>query len=179
MGEIRKDLEALQLAIQTEKEGYEMFRKAAESSKNDFMKDLFMRLAKDELMHMDLIKRFYAELQEKKSWRELTEEDLNVAASKREMRTIFSDAVKLAREGKLEIDQDDVEVYRRAAQFEKDGTDLYDKLYHETDDKKARKFYAFLREMEREHMEVLDNTLQYLDNPQNWHLLTEGWTMED
>ncbi len=179
MANVSKDMEALQLALKTEKEGYEMFRKAAEQASNDFVKRLFMRLAKDELLHMDLIKRFYADSQKKKSWRELSDAEKDISEAKTEMKTIFTDALEKAKIGELVFSDKDVEIYRKAAQFEKDGTDLYDKLYNETDDPKARRFYAFLREMEREHMEILDNTLQYLENPNNWYLLTEGWSMED
>ncbi len=179
MADVRKDMEALQLALKTEQEGYQMFRQAAEQATNEFVKRLFMRLAKDELLHMDLIKRFYADLQNKNSWRDLSEAERDISEAQHEMKTIFSDALEKAKMGDLVFSDKDVEIYRKAAQFEKDGMDLYDKLYNETQDEKARRFYAFLREMEREHMEILDNTLQYLDNPDNWYLLTEGWSMED
>jgi len=179
MTDVRKDLEALQLALQTEEEGHELFRKAADAAQSEFVKDLFNQLAKDELLHKNLIKKFYSHLQETGSWAELSPEDKDLDVHDKEIKTIFSKALDQAKERVLDIGESDVEVYRRAVQFEKDGADLYDRLYNETDDEKAKKFYAFLRQMEQEHMELLDNTLQYLENPDNWYLLQEGWTLED
>ncbi len=179
MADVQKDLEALQLALQTEEEGYELFRKAADAASSEFVKDLFNQLAKDELLHKNLIKKFYLHLKDTGSWAELSPEDKDLDAHDKEIKTIFSKALDQAKGGTLDIGDSDVEVYRRAVQFEKDGADLYDRLYNETDDEKAKKFYAFLRQMEQEHMELLDNTLQYLENPDNWYLLQEGWTLED
>ncbi len=179
MSDVRKDLEALQIAIQTEEEGFQLFRTAADNTTHEFVKSIFTRLAKDEMLHKDLIQKFYARLQDSGSWQELSPEDKDYSSTKTEMKTIFSMALQKAKSGDLNISESDVEVYRRAVQFEKDGADLYDRLYNETQDELAKKFYAFLREMETEHMELLDNTLQYLDSPNNWYLLQEGWTLDD
>ncbi|MEJ2636254.1 MAG: ferritin family protein [Calditrichia bacterium] len=179
MADVRKDLEALKIAMQTEEEGQQLFKTASANTKNSFVKSIFDRLAKDELLHMDLIKKFYAQLEHSGSWKELSPQDRDYRSAKQEMKTIFSSALEKAKAGNLNVSESDVEVYRRAVQFEKDGADLYDRLYNETDDKLAKKFYLFLREMEKEHMNLLDNTLQYLDNPNNWYLLEEGWTLDD
>jgi rubrerythrin len=55
---------------------------------------------------------------------------------------------------------------------------MYDRLLNETKDEKASQFYAFLRDMEQDHADVLDNTFQYLKNPDNWYLQQEGWTLD-
>ena len=62
---------------------------------------------------------------------------------------------------------------------EKNGVILYDRLYKETADQFAKKFYSFLSEMEQEHYELLDNTLSYIQRPSNYYLLEEGWTLDD
>ena len=58
MTEERKDLEALQLALQTEDEGYKLYKGAADLKLSKMTHDIFAQLAKDELLHKDLIKRF-------------------------------------------------------------------------------------------------------------------------
>jgi rubrerythrin len=71
-----------------------------------------------------------------------------------------------------------MEVYKKAIEFEKRGVEMYDRLLNETKDEKAHKFYAFLRDMEQDHADVLDNTYQYLKDPDNWYLQQEGWTLD-
>ncbi|MCK4893922.1 MAG: hypothetical protein KAT07_08140, partial [Calditrichia bacterium] len=68
MADLKKSLEALNLALRTEEEGYKLYKAGAEQSENEFVKKILQQLFKDELMHMDLIKRFYAILNESGGW---------------------------------------------------------------------------------------------------------------
>ncbi len=178
MSDIQKSLEALKLALKTEEEGYKLYRDGAAQSKNEFVKSIFEQLFKDELMHMDLIKRFYAELNEAGSWAKLSEEEKNYKGLKGELKTIFTTTLKNVESGKETITASDKEVYQRAIEFEKHGVKMYSDLYAETSDDKAKKFYSFLRDMEQEHADVLDDTYQYLEDPDNWYLKEEGWTLD-
>ncbi|HFE64797.1 MAG TPA: hypothetical protein ENK14_10350 [Caldithrix sp.] len=176
----RKDLEALELALRTEEEGYALYKRAAKLKLNDLTAALFSQLAKDELMHKDLIRRFYAKLKKSDSWTELSEEDKNYqGGSKQKYKTIFSDALAETKKVAPVFTSTDKEAYQKALEFEKKGMELYDRLYNETTDPVAKKFYLFLREMEREHMELLDNAIRYVESPDNYYILEEGWTMED
>jgi len=170
--------EALKLALQTEEEGYKLYKSGADNSKNDLVKGIFQQLFKDELMHMDLIKRFYSVLNETGSWAKLSEEEKNYKGLKGEIKTIFSNALEELKSEKSQVSETDLEVYKKAIEFEKNGVKMYDRLLKETDDDKASKFYTFLRDMEQDHADVLDNTFQYLKNPDNWYLQQEGWTLD-
>ncbi len=178
MTDVQKNLEALKIALKTEEDGYQLYKKGAEQAEDKFVKSIFEQLFKDELMHMDLIKRFYAELNEAGSWAEMSPEEKNYKGLKGELKTIFSNALENVETGKEKITDADVEVYKKAIQFEKDGVKLYSRLYDETEDEKAKKFYAFLRDMEQEHADVLDDAYQYLEDPNNWYLNQEGWTLD-
>jgi rubrerythrin len=46
--------EALKLALQTEEEGYKLYKSGADNSKNDLVKGIFQQLFKDELMQEKL-----------------------------------------------------------------------------------------------------------------------------
>jgi rubrerythrin len=80
--------------------------------------------------------------------------------------------------GDASFSDTDIEVYQEAIDFEKNGVEMYDKFYNEMQDDGARKFYAFLRDMEQEHADVLENTFQYLKDPDNWYMQQEGWTLD-
>jgi rubrerythrin len=79
---------------------------------------------------------------------------------------------------KSRVSETELEVYKKAIEFEKNGVKMYDRLLNETEDEKASEFYAFLRDMEQDHADVLDNTFQYLKDPDNWYLQQEGWTLD-
>ncbi len=179
MADLKKSLEALNLALRTEEEGYKLYKVGAEQSENEFVKKILQQLFKDELMHMDLIKRFYAILNESGGWSQLSEEEKKYKGLGEKINTIFSEALEGMKSGKEEVSDKDLEVYQKAIEFEKKGVEMYTKMYSENQDEQAKKFYAFLRDMEQDHADVLDNTYQYLKNPDSWYLQQEGWTMDD
>ncbi len=178
MADLNKSLEALKLALKTEQEGYNLYKEGASQTENDFVQEIFRQLFKDELMHMDLIKRFYAELNQSGSWAKLSTDEKNYKGLKGEIRTIFTRTLDAVLKGKETISDTDLNVYQRAIDFENRGISMYSKLYNETADDKAKNFYGFLRDMEQDHADVLDNTLQYLKDPNNWYMQHEGWTLD-
>lgn len=179
MVDLKKSLEALNLALKTEEEGYKLYKAGAEQSKNEFVKSIFQQLFKDELMHISLIKRFYAELNQSKTWMQLSAAEKNYQSIKEKMPTIFSHTLEKVKAGKETLSDNDLKVYQNAIEFEKNGVKMYSQFYQETTDEKAKKFYAFLRDMEQEHADVLDNAYQYLKDPNAWYIQKEGWTLED
>lgn len=179
MADLQKSLEALSLALRTEEEGYKLYKAGADQSENQFVKKILQQLFKDELMHMDLIKRYYAVLNESGGWSQLSPEEKSYQGLGEEIKTIFNEALESMKSGKGEVSDKDLEVYQKAIQFEKKGVEMYSRLYAENQDEQAKKFYAFLRDMEQDHADVLDNTYQYLKNPDSWYLQQEGWTLDD
>lgn len=179
MADLQKSLEALKLAIKTEEEGYKLYKSGAAGTKNELVKSIFDQLSKDELMHMDLIKRFYAKLNDSGSWAQLSVEERDYKGLKGAFKTIFSNTLEKVKSGQEGFSESDSEVYQKAIDFENYGVKMYAGLYDETEDEKAKKFYAFLREMEQDHADVLDNTFQFLKDPNSWYAQNEGWTFED
>jgi rubrerythrin len=178
MADLKKSLEALKLALKTEQEGYNLYKEGARQTQNEFVRDIFTQLFKDELMHMDLIKRFYAELNQSGSWAKLSAEEKDYKGLKGEIKTIFTRTLDAVLKGKETISNTDLNVYQKAIDFENRGISMYGQLYKETVDEKAKNFYGFLRDMEQDHADVLDNTMQYLKDPKNWYLKNEGWTLD-
>jgi rubrerythrin len=178
MSELKASLEALKLALKTEEEGYKLYKFGADQAKSEFVKTIFTQLFKDEFMHTDLIKRFYAHINKSNDWSELTKEEKDYKGLKGEIKTIFTTALKNTSESEKNFSESDKEVYKRAIEFEKNGVKMYTKFYNDTHDEKAKKFYSFLRDMEQEHWDVLDDTYQYLNDPDGYYLRKEGWTLD-
>jgi rubrerythrin len=167
------------LALKTEEEGYQLYRTATKQAKQNFTRSVFDQLAKDELLHKDLINRFYTHLKTTNEWKSLSANDTDYQSSKKKMKTIFSDALSEAKENQLDFTDDEVNAYRKAVEFEKNGVEMYNDLYKKSTDQFAQKFYGFLREMEQEHYELLERTLSYINQSDNYYLLEEGWTLDD
>ncbi|GAB4169309.1 MAG: hypothetical protein Kow00108_02930 [Calditrichia bacterium] len=176
---VQEHIEALSLALKTEEEGFTYFTEIANKTKNEFAQSLFRTLAMDEKKHIAIIKRFYDLLVEEGHWKEITEKDMEEFSSEHEIKTIFKDAAQKAKSGSLTISEDDIEAYRMALKFEDDGANMYDELAKKSTDSAARLFYSFLRDMEQGHYDTLKRTLDYLENPSDYYILEEGWTMED
>ncbi len=178
MSDKQKFLEALSLALKTEEEGFQLYKAGAAQSQNEFVKTIFQQLFKDELMHMDLIKRFYAQINKSGSWTQLSPAEKDYKGIRGELKTIFSPTLRKVKSGKETLNDSDSKVYQKAIDFEKNGVKMYSRFHDESRDDKARKFYAFLRDMEQEHADVLDKTYQYLNDPGSFYMQEEGWTLD-
>jgi len=178
MSDKKKYLEALNLALRTEEEGYALYKTGVDQSQNEFVKSIFRQLFKDELMHMDLIKRFFAELNNSGSWAQMSADEKNYKGIKGELKTIFTQTLKSVQEGKETVTDTDLKVYQKAIDFENKGVKMYTQLHDQSSDNKAKKFYAFLWDMEQEHADVLDKTYQYLKDPNSYYMQEEGWTLD-
>lgn len=176
---VQEHLEALALALKTEEEGFKFFTEMAKRTQNEFAQKLFQTLALDENKHIAIIKKFYNLLQEEGHWEEINEEDMKEYSSTHEIKTVFKEAAEKAKTGEMPITQSDIEAYQMALKFEDDGANMYDQLYKKATDPAARMFYAFLRDMEQGHYDTLKRAIDYLQNPSDYYILEEGWTMED
>ena len=74
--------------------------------------------------------------------------------------------------------QDINEAYKIAEGLERDSYTLYDKISKENEDETTKKFYAALAQEEREHYDILEETLQYLNHPGDWFKKEERWIVE-
>ena len=55
---------------------------------------------------------------------------------------------------------------------------LYSKLFEESKEKKAKDFFAFLMKEEKSHRKILEEAKQFLQNPADYFLRTEGWSFD-
>ena len=177
MSSKQEQLDALKLAIKTEEEGKAFYTKAAREAKTTLARETMESLARDEDFHILAIRRFYEELDKNNRWEDIEKVFSAEQMKGTDIKTIFSNALKNAREEMSDF-AGDIEVYERAIKFEEGGSDLYKRLRDEATDPMAKKFYDFLYEMEKEHTEVLENSLVYLKNPGQFFQDQESWGLE-
>jgi rubrerythrin len=173
----KAELDALKLAMETERQGYEFFKQARDAAKTEIAAELFDTLMKDELLHEKVIEDYYLRLNEDGTRQDIKEVKAALAESAGQFKTIFSKAMQDP--GRYVADlEEDIPNVQLAIDFERNGQNMYKELAEMTEDDRAKTFYLFLEKMESGHEEALDETMRYLQDPNNYLINTEAWTME-
>lgn len=155
MSEREAALAALQMGIQTEIDGHEFYQNFAQRTSDPNARQMFERLARDEVMHLELLRSTKAMLEERGEWAEykgVEVEDLSGAP-------IFS---RERVEQNLTSYTSDLSALRLAYLIEKDAVDFYRRAAEQTDDANGRRMFLDLAEMERGHLNLLEGEYQFL-----------------
>lgn len=163
-----QEFESLKLAIKTEEDGRAMYLAAAGKVANPLAKATMAQLAKEETIHVEVIKKFYNSI---KAGEKAVIDDVMEAAMNYDLRkkTIF-EAAKDRMEAAVKADPNAVDAYKAALKFEEDGANMYKDLAGKTTDPLAKKLYDFMFGQESEHYRLLDESLNYLENPDQWFI---------
>ncbi|MBU0573699.1 MAG: ferritin family protein [Candidatus Margulisbacteria bacterium] len=173
------DLKAdTKLAIELEKKGYEFYTQAANKVQNPLAKSTLESLAQRELVHLEKVKEFYKNLTGEQKLPEGWLKDVEIPPTKGQLLKPILLKLKDSLDKKIETREDINKAYKIAEQLERDSYALYDSIAKESPDDTTKKFYAALATEENEHFEILDETLQYLNNPGDWFKKEERWIVE-
>ena len=163
---LSEELEALDLSLKTEEDGYKYFVKSSERTNHPVAKKFFATLAEDENVHIELIRDFHKSLQ---SDPESGSVQLPEAPGdhRRKLKTIFEEAQKDIKE-KVTLDTGILDVYKHAMDLETKAADFYKQRRDVTKFERAQKIYDWLFHFESYHYQMLSETLSYLANPEQW-----------
>ncbi|MFC2031123.1 ferritin family protein [Chloroflexota bacterium] len=148
-------LAALQMAIQTEIDGHNFYQRFAEQTGDANARAMFERLARDEIMHLELLRNTKAMLEESGEWGQYRGLDLEHIAGA----PIFSR--ERVRQNVVGYTSD-LSALRVAYLIEKDATDFYTRAARETDDPNGRRMFADLARMEKDHLDLLEGEYDFL-----------------
>jgi rubrerythrin len=150
---LQSALLALDLAIQTERDGREFYLRAAERSADEGGKVLFFSLADDELEHLRLLESQRGALATDGKWQPPTKADEQTLPEEGEGVPLFS-RERLAEN--VSAYTSDLSALRLAFLIEKDAVAFYTRAAAETKDPLGREVYESLVEMEKEHQRILE-----------------------
>jgi rubrerythrin len=174
MTDIKK---AIKMAIEMEQKGYDLYMKAAEKTSNRLGKTTLEAIAAKELDHIKAIEEF-----KRKMAGEVPNLDKAIGSinPKKKIDYIRPIMENLRSElGKQSGGDADLEkAYKVAMGLEQESFNLYKKLASSSRDPQAKKFFEFLMGEENTHYELLQDTLQYLNNPDEWFKQQERWIVE-
>jgi rubrerythrin len=170
--------EDTKLAIELEKKGYEFYKETAEKTKNPLASSTLSSLAEREQLHIERIYEFFQDLTGEKILKSDWLSKVEVPPTKGELLKPILSKLKGSLDKKFETKEDINEAYQVAEGLERDSFSLYERIARETPDETAKKFYSALALEEREHFDILEDTLLYLNDPGEWYRRTERWIVE-
>jgi rubrerythrin len=164
-------IDALRTAITMEKNGYDIYKKAASKTSNKLGKTTLEAIAKKELDHIRAIEEFANHNFDKAILTIKPKEKKDYVLPI--MKEIESELnAKVSKDSDLEAS------YKVAMDLEKKAFNFYKDLKAKAEDPKAKDFFNFLMGEENIHYELLQETLEYLNAPGNWYREQERWVIE-
>jgi len=157
---------ALKTAIEAEKKSLKNYLEFGLKTDDPSGKNMFLRLASDELEHLNILQRQSQSLQESGDWLKIEIEPSDVE-------------MIVPRLGEKDVKirgtsgQDQVTALHAALALEKRAHDFYAGQAKLTDDRKAREMYLRLAEMEAAHYELIQAEIDAIGNTGFWLGLRE------
>jgi len=174
-----KDLIAdTKLAIELEKKGYDFYVQTAAKTSNPLARSTLESLADREAEHLAKITEFHKNLTGEQKLKSDWLKGVELPPKKEELLRPILQKLKATLDKEFKTEQDINDAYKIAEGLERDSYNLYLKIAKENENGTTKKFYSALAAEEQEHYEILDETLQYLNNPGDWFKKEERWIVE-
>jgi rubrerythrin len=151
----RAALFALEIALQTERDGRAFYLRAAESTQDAQGRALFTRIADDELGHLTMLEERRTALSDDGKWLPFEESHKTTVPST----PIFA---KQLGEGELNAHTSDLSALRVAYLLEKDAVEFYSRAAEQTEDAEGKKMYLALVKIEQAHQDALETEYKLL-----------------
>ncbi len=154
-------LEGLKIALQTELNGIQFYKLAAEKATDPKAKKVFKMLANDEIKHFNELQKHFKSLLSSNRWAPSV--TLKEAQHMFEGKSpIFSDEFK----ERIKESHFEVTALSIGALLESNAIDFYRKMKDETDDKTARELFERLQNWEKRHLDALSQQLDLIKEEQ-------------
>lgn len=172
MEEAEKAQEILQSAMNMEKDGREFYLKSARNSQTSVARNLFEVLAKEEIVHQEVISEIYEAIKAGNEWPDLRITPVHAENAE----NIFSAALKDPQQEKAAAD--DLEAVKIALKMEERAFKLYSDRAKESTHRAEEQFYLALAREEQNHIISLRDTEEYLTDPEGWFMAKQHITLD-
>ena len=158
--------EAMAKALEFERKGREYYLEVANNTEDRFVKDVFNYVAEQEVFHEKEIQGY------------IDSSDVSLNEDEpSEIKNFFNKEVTEFK-NELSASSDHTEAYKKAMELEKHAYNFYKEQYDKTDDEKLKKFLDFLMKQESGHYKLFENSMNFLENPDGFHMEMEDWNFE-
>lgn len=156
-----KDTDPIAIAIQTEKEGIIFYEKAAEKTTHPFGKKMFLSFIEDEKRHLQILEQISKEMN--------TPFDMEYSPRER-VKTIFGTVSREVTEHVIPT-ADEKEALDLALKIENEGYKFY--MEQARTHASHAKVFERLAKEESEHIFILQNLSDYLNDTGHWFMYEE------
>jgi len=143
------------MAIQTEIDGHNLYQRIADQTADPNARAMFERLARDEVMHLELLRNTRAMLESTGEWAEYKGVSLDLIAGA----PIFS---RERIEQNVMAYTSDLSALRVAYLIEKDAVGFYTHAAGQSVDPNGERMFRDLAKMEQAHLELLQGEYEFL-----------------
>ena len=166
-------MEALQLAIELEREGKAFYEEAGRKSDNRLTRELLQHLAQDEDLHRRKFEQIYRTLRKGQAWPNVDPP----AGAARRLRPVL-DQVTGELGSRIQVAGSELEVLRAAMDMESKSYELYRSRSDKSALPAEKRFYKALAAEERGHHLALLDSYEYLSDPAGWFSKRERWSLD-
>ncbi len=160
-------MNAIQIAIQMEKDAIKFYNEASEKAKHLVGKKMFLSIAEDEKRHLEMLSQIFKEM-------DVTIKDVNPMNN---MKTVF-ETLKDKMQKKIEATKDELDAFSIAMHMEKEGIEFYKKAGSEAKTEKEKALFERLVKEEQQHYDIFSNTYNFLTDTGNWFMWEEHTIVE-
>lgn len=148
----------LDYAMEFEQDSETYYRGLAERTSLPGLKKILVMLADEEVKHYTIIKNLAENVTQ-----EFPDSDIIMNVI-----TIFSELQKENRKSKVVIEKPEVEIYRKALEFEAKSRDFYKERAAEAGSEAERAILMKLAEEEQKHYRLVENLIEFTRRPDTW-----------
>jgi rubrerythrin len=160
-------MDALELAINMEKDAIAFYTEAEQKTKHPAGKKMFQTIIEDEKRHLEMVSQIVKGLN-------ITHNNMSPMKN---MKTVF-ESMKDEMMKKVEATVDELEAFKIAMRMEKEGLDFYRKTLAGAKNEPERALLELLIKEEQQHYDLFANTYQFLSDSGNWFMWEERGIVE-
>lgn len=163
-------IKIIETAIEAEKETLNIYIKSAIKVSNVVGKNMFLKLALDEIKHREVLeKALKSQLEGGKC--------IFPEVEKNQVTKIVLDVEKEIEKTSY-LGQDDLAVLMLAQKVEKNGIEYYKQCIKNSWDEESKKMFSYLVRMEEEHYSLIQTQIDYIEGTGYWLGIRE-FTLDD
>jgi len=159
-------IKTLEIAINAEKTGLKTYLNFGYKTKDESGKNMFLRLASDELEHMTILEKQRESIQENQCW-------ITVKLEKSEIEKLTPALKAKIQKIKGSEGLDQMSALRTALDLEDRAIKFYREQAQASIDPKAKDMYERLVKMEQAHYELIQAEIDYIEKTGFWFNLRE------
>jgi rubrerythrin len=160
-------MDALELAMNMEKDAIAFYTDAARKTKHPAGKKMFQTIIEDEKRHLEMVSQIIKGLN-------MTHKD---TSPMKNVKTIF-ESMKDEMMKKVAASTDELEAFKIAMRMEKEGLEFYRKTLAGSKKELERALLELLIKEEQQHYDIFANTYQFLSDSGNWFMWEERGIVE-